>query len=237
MEETKSPKKTTKKVAKVAKAAVSKEVGLSIPVYTLKGTEEKKLDLPKELFDVKESPRLIAQYVRVYLANQRQGNASTKHRGEIIGTTKKVYRQKGTGNARHGSTKAPLFVGGGVDGGPKPTDHSLKMNKKQKRKALVVALSMKTRENGVIAIGNDVTSMQPKTKEFSEFLKMIGLVNKKALVIVSKAHEGLRLSLRNVPKVEMISTTNLNPYTILTHEKVLFTEDALDVLSKLYLKK
>jgi large subunit ribosomal protein L4 len=211
---------------------------LEIPVYNLSGAQEKTVELPKELFGIEEHPQVVAQYVRVYRANQRQGTHSTKHRSEIVGTTKKVYRQKGTGNARHGSEKAPIFVGGGVQGGPKPTDHSLKINKKQRRLALLSVLSTKVKENAVAALSQEVAAMEPKTKSFAAFLKTIGANNKKTMIVVSQTTgEGMKKSARNIERVELVSTSNVNPYNLLMNKKILFTEDALAVLTSLYLKK
>src|SRR3989338_9847754 len=105
--------------------------------------------MPKEIFAVEASPRLLAQYVRVYLANRRQGTASAKTRAEVKGSTRKIYKQKGTGKARHGDIKAPIFIGGGVVGGPIPRDFSLKFNKKQKRKVLFYALTLKLKQKDI----------------------------------------------------------------------------------------
>jgi large subunit ribosomal protein L4 len=116
--------------------------------------KEKIIDFPKEMFESIENKPLLAQAVRVYLANQRQGNASTKTRGEVHGTTKKVYKQKGTGRARHGAKKAPIFVGGGIAGGPKPRDYSLKLNKQQKKIALICALTLKRNEKKLFVLEN-----------------------------------------------------------------------------------
>src|SRR3989339_216040 len=116
------------------KPSVKKNITLSVRVFSIDGKEKKTIELNKNIFDVKVSPSLLAQAVRVYLANQRAGTASSKTRSEVVGSTRKIYRQKGTGKARHGSLKAPIFVGGGVVGGPKPRDFSLKINKKQKTK-------------------------------------------------------------------------------------------------------
>jgi large subunit ribosomal protein L4 len=248
MSETKTKTTRTKKtaekeaVAPVAEKKTTKTTSanstLEIPVYNLSGKEEKTVELPKELFGVEESPRLVAQYVRVYLANRRQGTASTKQRSEVVGTTKKVYRQKGTGGARHGSKKAPIYVGGGVSGGPKPTDHSLKINKKQKRKALLSVLTTKAKEHAIIALGKDVVEMKPKTKEFAAMLKTIGVNDQKVMLVVTQSpEEGLKLSTRNLENVNVVSPSNVNPYNLLTNKKIVFTEDALTVLSSLYLKK
>ena len=127
-------KKLTKVVQK-KKVKKTVKAGLTIPVYGLDGKEKGAAELPKEIFTVEASPKLLAQYVRVYLVNRRQGTASTKTRGEVSGSTRKIYKQKGTGKARHGDIKAPIFTGGGVVGGPKPQDYSLKLNKKQTKKA------------------------------------------------------------------------------------------------------
>lgn len=245
--------KTVKKTIRVKKTIVSAEsgqarvtiktpskstnVGLTMPVINLDGKETGTINLPEELFKVEASPRLVAQYVRVYLANQRQGTASTKHRGEIKGSTRKIYRQKGTGNARHGSNKAPLFVGGGVDSGPKPTDHTLQMNKKQKKRALFSVLSNKLKHKAMVALGKDVIEMKPKTKMFISLLKTMDADTKKVMVVVSQKQDGMKLSLRNLKKVQMVNTASLNAYNVMHHDKVLFSEEALTQLSSLYLKK
>src|SRR3989344_6756187 len=142
--------------------------GLTIPVYNLEGKEVKTLDVPKEIFSVKPNPKLLAQYVRVYLTNNRQGTASTKTRGEVRGSTRKIYRQKGTGRARHGAITAPIFVGGGVVFGPKPRDYSRKLPQKMKKAALFSALTAKRIDNAVKVIGN-LDTIVPKTKEMAKF--------------------------------------------------------------------
>src|SRR3990172_10626024 len=145
------------KIKKTKKEVRKKNVkaGLTLPVYGVDGKEKTPADLQKEIFSVEVNPRLLAQYVRVYLANQRQGNASTKTRGEVTGSTRKIYRQKGTGNARHGSIKAPIFVGGGITFGPKPRDYSLKMNKKQKTLALFSSLTVKANDKEIFALQDE----------------------------------------------------------------------------------
>ena len=159
---TKSAVKTTKVVAK--KTAVKKEAtvkvvnsqnaevkagSLKVTVVGIDGASKGSMTLPEAVFGAKPNKALIAQAVRVYLANQRQGNAATKTRGEVIGTTKKIYRQKGTGRARHGAAKAPIFVGGGVAHGPHPHDFSMEFPKKMKQKALISALSEKTQAGSI----------------------------------------------------------------------------------------
>lgn len=212
-----------------------KKTGLSVPIYNLSGEVEKEFPLPKEIFSVEASPRLMAQYVRVYLANQRQGNAAAKTRGEIVGSTKKIYRQKGTGRARHGSKKAPIFVGGGVVGGPLPKDVSLKINKKQIRKALFCSLSMKIKEKSISGLVNNSLSIEPKTKIIAQALKAMESDNKKVLFILPNMKNNLQLALRNLANVSIATVSNLNPYTVINHNRIFFTEDALsEIVSRFY---
>lgn len=225
-----------KKAVKTTPKAEKKS--LEVAVYDITGKELKKINLVKEIYDVAAQPQLVAQYVRVYLANQRQGTASTKSRGEVIGSTKKIYRQKGTGGARHGSRKAPLFVGGGVAFGPKPHDHSLTMNKKQKQKALFSTLSEKARAGAIVALSKDSLEMKPKTKEVASFLKTMKFGSRKVLMVLSEVKEnGLVLSLRNIPNVEIVQATNVNPYILLNSRVTIFVEDAFEALENHFLKK
>lgn len=215
-----------------------KQHNLSVTVYDLKGTEVKTLDLTKDMFGIDYQPKLVAQYVRVYLANQRQGTASTKTRSEVIGSTKKIYRQKGTGNARHGSKKAPIFVGGGIAFGPKPTDHSLTMSKKQKQKALFSSLSQKAREGSIIAVVNEAMDMKPKTKEVAGLLKKLKLEKQKVLVVVPSMKEnGFIMSARNLPNVELTQASTINPYMLINNKVAMFVEGAFNELENHFLKK
>src|SRR3989338_10897476 len=119
----------------IKKTTTVKKTSPSLVIYNIEGKEEKTIELPKDIFSVSANPSLLAQAVRVYLVNQRQGNVKVKTRSEVIGSTRKIYRQKGTGKARHGAIKAPIFVGGGVAHGPKQKDYNLKFNKKMRKKA------------------------------------------------------------------------------------------------------
>lgn len=195
--------------------------------------KEKIIDFPKEMFDSIENKPLLTQAVRVFLANQRQGNASTKTRGEVHGTTKKVYKQKGTGRARHGAKKAPIFVGGGVAGGPKPRDYSLKLNKQQKKIALICALTLKRNEKKLLVFENKILSMKPKTQEFVSIMKEKGISGQSVLLVFGKMEKNnMILAARNIPKVDFSDVHSLNPYILMNHEYILFMEDALPVLSK-----
>src|SRR3990170_6251019 len=140
-----------------------KTVSLNVPVVGVDGKTKSKIQLPKELFGAKVNKALLAQAVRVYLANQRTGNAATKTRGEVEGSTRKIYRQKGTGRARHGAIRAPIFVGGGIVFGPRPHDFHLDFPKKMKRRALGSALTSKLGSGDVIVVSG-LSDLEPKTK-------------------------------------------------------------------------
>lgn len=218
------------------KVKKSVKVGLTIPVYDLDGNKKTTLEVAKEIFGIESSPKLVAQYIRVYLANQRQGTSSAKTRGEVKGSTRKIYRQKGTGKARHGDIKAPIFVGGGVVGGPKPGDFSLKMNKKQIKKALFVALSLKFKAGDIFALSNNFYKIEPKTKIFAGFLKTVGLSETKTLLVINKGKEkNLVLAARNLNNINLINAMSINAYEILSNRKILFLEEALPIMEKHYL--
>ncbi len=183
------------------------------------------------IFGQKENNPLIAQYMRVYLQNQRQGTVSTKSRGEVAGTTMKMYRQKGTGRARHGSGKEPIFVGGGVAFGPKPREFSKNLNKKQKKQALYISLSMKAKQKSVMALVKESLSIKPKTKKVADLLKTLKLEGKKVLFIVPKLEkDGFVLSTRNIASATLSGATNLNPYMVFDNEAIIFVGDALTTL-------
>ena len=242
MKEKKSPKKITKKV--VAKPVVkakpvtpAKKSGLTLKFFDLEGKPGKDIELPAEIFNTVSHPKLLAQYVRVFLANNRSGNASTKTRAQVRGSTRKIYRQKGTGRARHGSRRAPIFVGGGIIGGPTTKDFSLKLNKKQRRKALFSALTIKYKEENTIGLATDTKTAEPKTKIVSKFLKLANLDSKKVLLVLSKFEKNnLVLAARNIPSVTVVESQSINPYLILQNDKVIFAQDALESLKKHFLK-
>ena len=196
---------TTKKIEKKSK--------LSLSIYNIEGKEEKTVELPKEVFSVSANKRLLAQAVRIYLVNQRQGNVSTKTRGEVTGSTRKIYRQKGTGKARHGAIKAPIFVGGGVAHGPKQKDYHLKFNKKEKK---------------IFGLSDKALTIEPKTKIFVNFLKNLKLFNKNNLIILSKMEKNnLIFAMRNIFGVSFVEVNSLNPYLVLKSNNLIFVEKAL----------
>ena len=227
-----------KDTLKVKKSQSKKaKADLVIPVYGLDGKEKGVFELAKEFFAVEENPRLLAQYVRVYLANQRQGTASTKTRGEVTGSTRKIYRQKGTGRARHGDIKAPIFVGGGVVGGPKPRDFSLKLSKKQIKKSLLLALTLKFKGKNIIGIGDELAKIPPKTKKIADILKNMGLANRRVLITLSGTDKNnLVLAARNLPNLHILDSRSLNAYDVLKNETILVSKKALEFLKLRFIK-
>ncbi len=222
------------------KKKLSKDRGKSKLKVDVLGLDGKKLDtlaLPEQIFGQKENPVLVAQYVRVYLANQRAGTASTKTRSEVAGSTRKIWPQKRMGRARHGDIKANIFVGGGVVFGPKPRDFSLRINKKQKRKALFSALSARLAEGGIFVLSDDFLEKIAKTKEFAGFLSKMGWGGDK-MVLVLPGQDGfkLRLATRNIPNLILENAANLNAYTALLGKRLVFVKRSLEVLQQMYLK-
>src|SRR3989338_2978575 len=170
-------KADTQKIAAGKKTTAAKDVKkaagtISAAGVEIKGNKEGTISLSKELFAVKESPTLLSQAVRVFLANQRQGTKSTKTRSMVAGSTRKIYKQKGTGRARHGDIKAPIFIGGGTAHGPHPRDFSLSLSKKMKRKALAMALTSRLQENAITIVAG-LQKLAPKTREMAQVLENI----------------------------------------------------------------
>ncbi len=217
----------------IKKTTTIKKTSPSLVIYNIEGKEEKTIELPKEIFSVSANPNLLAQAVRVYLVNQRQGNVKVKTRSEVIGSTRKIYRQKGTGKARHGAIKAPIFVGGGIAHGPKQKDYNLKFNKKEKKLALFAALSIKLKEKKIFGLDEKVLIMKPKTKAFVNFLKELKLLGKSSLVIMKKMEKNnLVLAIRNISGISFVDVNSLNPYLILKSNNLIFIENALEVFKK-----
>ncbi len=231
---------TTKKtVKKEVKPKTRRSAGnLSLSLLGLNGKEVGTTQLPKEIFASKANPKLLAQYARVYLTNQRQGNASTKTRSEVTGSTRKIYRQKGTGKARHGDIKAPIFVGGGVVGGPKPKIISLSINKKQKTKALAGAFTLRFSQGDIVGLSNDFLKMTAKTKEFANFLKLSGFENKSMVVILPKMEKNnLVLASRNIPHLTLLEAQSVNAYEVLKSKKILMVEGSVLALKEHFILK
>jgi len=224
------------------KTRANRSSGLTIDVFDTKGKIAGKISLPKEIFGAKINKQLLAQAARVYLANQRKGTASTKDRGEVHGSTRKIYRQKGTGRARHGSKKAPIFVHGGIVFGPKPRDFSLKISKKMKRLALFSALSAKKKANEIKAV-KGLDSLEPKTRLMVDVLNNLGIneKDKNILLVLSgktpKDLENIYRASRNIKGVHIINAEMLNAYDALNNKLILLMESSIDHMKERFLKK
>lgn len=198
---------------------------MSITVVDTDGKPAGKMTLPHDLFAVKVNKPLLAQAVRVYLANQRSGSASTKTRGEVEGSTRKIYKQKGTGRARHGGIRAPIFVGGGIVFGPKPRDYSLKFPKVMKKVALASALTSQLADGNIIVV-DGLGKLTPKTKFMAKALAAVGTSANTLLVTTQKADGVVRAS-RNLAGVDTIGAVSLNAYTLISHKKIVFMKEAI----------
>ena len=184
------------------------------------------VDLPAEIFDVELNVPLVHQVVVAQLAAARQGTHSTKRRGEVSGGGKKPYRQKGTGRARQGSTRAPQFAGGGIVHGPKPRDYSQRTPKKMKAAALRVALSDRAR-NGRLHVVDAFAAETPSTKGALAAIKAV-TERRNVLVVLSRDEINAWLSLRNLPEVHLLHADQLNTYDVLISDDVIFTQAAFD---------
>ncbi|CAA0117245.1 50S ribosomal protein L4 [Mycolicibacterium vanbaalenii] len=200
---------------------------LKITVKTPDGKTDGSVELPAALFDIEPNIALMHQVVTAQLAAKRQGTHSTKTRGEVRGGGKKPYRQKGTGRARQGSTRAPQFAGGGVVHGPQPRDYSQRTPKKMIAAALRGALSDRARNDRIHAITELVAGQVPSTKSAKGFLSTL-TENTKVLVVIGRADEVGTKSVRNLPGVHVISPDQLNTYDVLNADDVVFSVEALN---------
>ena len=223
--------KAKKPAKKIAKKPVAKVTGVSVPVVGPDGKSAGKMSLPKELFAAKINNVLMAQAVRVYLANQRVGGASTKTRGQVEGSTRKIYRQKGTGRARHGGIRAPIFVGGGIVFGPSPRDYTLAFPKKMRRAALASALTSAFGEGKMIVV--DGLGGVRKTKIMAKSLQNVGVTGPALFVTGHGTEIGTR-SARNIDNLDTLPAQNLNAYTVLSHQKLVFMKEAIDLLKQTF---
>ena len=202
---------------------------MNIPVYNMAGEEVSNVTLPATIFEAKINRDLMHQALVRQMANARQGTHKAKGRSEVNRSTAKIYRQKGTGRARHGSRRAPIFVGGGVAHGPLPRDYSKKMPRKMRRAALRSALSVKA-GNGDIVVLDEIQMDIPKTKEM---LGMMGRLveNNSALLLLAEQNENVERSARNLREVKTLRASYLNIRDILGYDKLVMPLSALDVLN------
>ena len=198
-----------------------------IDVLAPGGKKDGSVELPAELFDVEPNIALMHQVVVAQLAAARQGTHSTKTRGEVSGGGRKPYRQKGTGRARQGSTRAPQYTGGGTVHGPKPRDYSQRTPKKMIAAALRGALSDRARNDRIHAITELVSGQTPSTKSAKEFLGQLS-TNRKLLLVIGRTDEVGAKSVRNLPGVHVVAPDQLNTYDVLNADDVVFSVEALN---------
>jgi large subunit ribosomal protein L4 len=196
-------------------------------VYNSTGKATGTIDLPENVFGLKPRTHHIWRGVTTYLSNQRLGTVNTKTKGDVSGGGKKPFKQKGTGSARQGSSRAVQYVGGGIAHGPKPRDYSLELPKKMRRQALAESLSQKALDGQVMVI-DDIQFDAPKTKSATALLKGLGIDGKKCLVVLNDSNTMVLKSFRNLRRVKVLSRENLNIFEVVNHEVVVLTKEALD---------
>lgn len=201
---------------------------MELNVVNIQGQETgRKVQLPDSVFGIEPNDHAIYLDVKQYLANNRQGTHKTKERAEIAGSTKKIKRQKGTGTARAGSIKSPVFRGGGRAFGPKPRDYRFKLNKKLKQLARKSALAYKARNNAIVVV-EDFKLEAPKTKEFVSIRKNLNLDGKKTLIVFKEMDRNVYLSSRNVPKSQVSTLSGLNTYNIMNAQSLVLAESSVE---------
>lgn len=203
---------------------------MELPILNKEGKEiGKNATLSDAVFAIEPNDHAIYLDVKQYLANQRQGTHASKHRGIVSGSTRKIKRQKGTGGARAGSIKSPVFVGGGRIFGPEPRDYSFKLNRKVKQLARKSALSYKAKAES-ITVMEDLVMDTPKTKEFVSLLNNLNLSGKKVLVVTGEQNDTVYRSARNLPKTKVLPANQLHTYHIMNSDVVVLAEGALAVI-------
>ncbi|WP_461789794.1 50S ribosomal protein L4 [Pedobacter sp.] len=209
---------------------------MEVKVVNISGKETgAKVQLPESVFGVTPNDHAIYLDVKQYLANQRQGTHKSKQRNEIAGSTRKLYKQKGTGGARAGSIKSPLFNGGGRVFGPQPRDYSFKLNKKLKSLARKSALAYKAQDNSIVVL-EDFNFDSIKTKNYVNLVSALNLTNEKTLLVLPEQNNNIYLSSRNIQKAKVITAGDLNTYDVLNASKLLLTANSLKSLEEAFAK-
>jgi len=203
---------------------------MQVEIVNISGKKTaKKVDLVDSIFAAEPNDHCIYLDVKQFLANQRQGTHKSKERAEIARTTKKLKRQKGTGGARAGSMKSPVFVGGGRAFGPRPRDYSFKLNKKVKTLARISALTYKAKDNAITVL-EDFNFEAPKTKNFIELIKNLNLDNKKTLLVLGSNNANVYLSSRNIKGSKVVNASDINTYDILNADNLILAESSVKVI-------
>ena len=207
---------------------------MEVKVVNIEGKETgRKVNLNDAIFGIEPNDHAIYLDTKQYMANQRQGTHKAKERGEVMGSTRKLKKQKGTGTARFGSIKNPEFRGGGRIFGPRPRFYGFKLNKKVKQLAKKSALSYKAKENSIIIL-EDFSLEAPKTSKMAGMSANLNIVNKKSLIVLPEQNKNIYLSSRNLPGVEVVTISDLNTYNIMKASTLVLTESAVDVLQSTF---
>ncbi len=204
---------------------------MQIEVLNIQGQKTgRTVDLPEDIFGIEPNNHVVYLAVKAYLAAQRTGTHKVKTRAEVQGASRKLHKQKGTGGARKGNIRNPLYKGGGTIFGPKPHSYDIKLNRKVKDLAKISALSHKAKENAIVII-EDPKMDAPKTKVVLGLLKSLNVSGKKALVVYPEYNDNFYLSLRNIPKVEGALLSDIHTYGIVNADVMVFTESAAKIFS------
>ncbi len=209
---------------------------MELAVINHKGQDTgRKVSLSDEIFAIEPNDHAIYLDVKQYLANQRQGTHKAKERNEIAGSTRKIKKQKGTGGARAGSIKSPLFRGGGRVFGPRPRDYSFKLNKKVKQLARKSAIAYKVKDNSILVLEN-IEFDAPKTKNYLALLSGLSLTDKKTLLVLPEENKNVYLSSRNLPKAKVVTVNDVNTYQVLHADQLVICEGSVSMLETILSK-
>lgn len=203
-----------------------------VPVYNMEGSQVGEIELNEAIFGTEVNEPLLHQAVVAYEANKRQGTVSTKTRTEVRGGGRKPWRQKGTGRARHGSTRSPIWVGGGVTFGPKPRDYRQALPKKARRAALRSALSAKVGAGDIIVL-ESLSLSEVKTKQVAQVLERLNATGT-ALIVTDQRNRNVELSTRNIPGVALRTADGINAYEVLKHSKLVITRDGVAKVEEVF---
>ena len=206
---------------------------MKLKIFDIKGKDTgRKISLPNNIFAIEPNTQAIYLDVKAQLANKRQGTHKSKERSEITGSNRKIKRQKGTGSARAGSIKNPIFRGGGRTFGPRVRDYSQKVNKKLKKIAKKSALSVKAKSNSIFVV-QEFSFEKPSTKELDQFLKLLKIDTKNSLLVFAEENKNVYLSSRNLKKTETLIASELNTYSISRAQNLVFFESSISKLEKI----
>jgi large subunit ribosomal protein L4 len=201
-------------------------------VLNIKGEKTgRTIELPDEIFGIEPNEHVVYLAVKQYLAAQRQGTHKVKTRAEVQGASRKLHRQKGTGGARKGNLRNPLYKGGGTVFGPKPHAYDFKLNRKVKDLAKISALSAKAKDSSIVIV-EDVTMNAPKTKDFAGILDSLKVSDKKALFVIPEYNDNVYMSSRNIPSVLTTLLSDLNTYDLVNSDVIVFTESAAKIFTE-----